>query len=358
MMPETTFIAAVCEHCDWRYRVPAGAALPVCPHCRQAELTPMTGDAASLATAVEAAVPFGASDADLSRGLHRFAGGFLFRPRDLTTENLHSRIQRLYLPRWLVDCDVEAGWRAEAGFDYQVVSHQDQFDESTKQWQSQQIRERRVRWEPRAGRLTRRYENVDAPGMEEDAAVRQRLGDFDLALAVPAGERSLDDALVRLPNRAADDAWSDAVPALRQRAATECQQACRADHLREFDWTPQFSGQQWTQLLLPVFASYYADEEGAPHAVLIHGQTGKAYGRRQAAFRPARNLSLALGAFAVIALLASLMMVVGSSVGGGDLLLNLGLIGVLAAMAIGILAIVPVAYVWIFNRMQPPDPPL
>ena len=357
-MPETTFTAAVCESCDWRYRVPAGAVLPVCPHCRQAELTPVDSDATSLAAAIEASVPFSAPDADLSRGLQRFASGFLFRPHDLTAENLHSRMQRLYLPRWLVDCDVQAGWRAEAGFDYQVVSHQDQFDESSKQWQSQQIRERRVRWEPRAGRLARRYENVDAPAMEEDAAVRQRLGDFDLALAVPAGERSLDDALVRTPNRAADDAWSDAVPGLRQRAVEECREACRADHIREFDWTPQFSGQRWTQLLLPVFASYYADEEGAPHAVLIHGQTGKAYGRRQAAFRPARNWSLALGAVAVLVLLVSLLMVVGSSLTGADLLLSLGLIGVLAAMTTGILAILPVAYVWIFNRMQPPDPPI
>lgn len=357
-MPETAFTAAICEHCDWRYRVQAGAALPVCPHCRQAELTPVDSDVAGDPAAVEATVPFSAPDADLSRGLQRFAGGFLFRPRDLTAENLHSRMQRLYLPRWLVDCDVQAGWRAEAGFDYQVVSHQDQFDESSKQWQSQQIREGRVRWEPRAGRLTRRYDNVDAPAMEEDAAVRQRLGDFDLAQAVPAGERSLDGALIRMPNRASDDAWSDAVPGLRQLAAAECQQACRADHLREFDWTPQFSGQQWTQLLLPVFASYYADAEGAPHAVLIHGQTGKAYGRRQAAFRPARNLSLALGALAVLVLLASLLMVVGSALSSGDMLLSLGLIGVLAAMATGILAIVPVAYVWIFNKMQPPDPPL
>lgn len=357
-MPETAFTAAVCESCDWRYRVLASAVLPVCPRCLQATLTPLDSDSIGFAAAVELAAPFSAPDADLSRGLQRFAGGFLFKPRDLTAGNLLGRMQRLYLPRWLVDCDVQASWRADAGFNYQVVSHQDQFNESSKQWQSQQIREQRVRWEPRAGRLARRYENVDAPAMEEDAAVRQRLGEFDLALATPTGEQSLGGALVRMPNRSTSDAWSDAAPGLRQRAAAECQQACRADHLREFDWSPEFGAQNWTQLLLPVFASYYEDEGKALHAVLIHGQTGKAYGRRQASFRPARNLSLALGAVAVMALLASLLMVLVSSLSGADLLLSLGLIGVLAAMVIGILAILPVAYVWIFNRIQPPDPPL
>ena len=357
-MTETATTTAVCEHCDWRYRLPSTGSLPICPHCLQTDLTPVDSDVTGMTGAVELVAPFSVSDADLSRGLQRFSSGFFFRPRDLTAENLHSRKQRLYLPRWLVDCDAEAGWRAEAGFDYQVVSHQDQFDESSKQWQSQQIREHRVRWEPRAGRLARHYENVDAPAMEEDAAVRQRLGDFDHTQAEAVDALSLDGALIRMPNRAASDAWNDAVPGLRLRAVEECRHACRADHLREFDWTPQFSGQHWTQLLLPVFTTYYADETGVLHAVLIHGQTGNAYGRRQAAFRPARNLSLVLGALAVLALFVSLLMVVLSSVGGSDPLRSLGLLGVLAAMVTGILAIVPIAYVWIFNRLQPPDPPI
>ncbi|MBM4460423.1 MAG: hypothetical protein FJ011_22125 [Chloroflexi bacterium] len=349
--------STLCEHCDWGFLVPAGEALPVCPHCQRAVLT-LTAQLAAGAAAPELAVPFSVTDVDLTANLQRFASGFLFAPPDLTAGNLRSRLQSLYLPRWLVDCDVQAEWRAEVGFNYQVVSHEDQYSDATRQWQSREVRETRVRWETRVGRLVRRYENVVAPAMEEDEAVRQRLGDFDLTPAAPVAGRLPESALIRTANRSTEDAWSDAAPAIRQRAAAECGAACRAHHIREFEWRPQFGNRQWTHLVLPVYASYYADADGVVYPVFIHGQTGKVYGRKQAAFRPARNLTLALGAAGLLILLASLLLVLleGFLVETGGALSGLGALGVLVAMALGIAAVLPVAYVWIFNRRQPPDP--
>ena len=331
--------------------------MPVCPHCRQRVLTPVDSSAAGQPVESELVATFDVADVDLGRGLQRFASGFLFKPADLSAGNLRSRLQRVYLPRWLVDCDVQADWRAEAGFNYQVVSHEDQFSDEARKWQSREVREMRVRWEPRVGRLARRYENVVAPATEEDEAVRQRLGDFNLTFAVPINGRLPDAALIRTANRSPDDAWTDAVPVLRQRAVAECRNACRANHIREFDWSPQYGTRHWTQLLLPVYASYYQDAEAVVHPVFVHGQTGRTFGRRQASFRPARNLSLGLGAAAVLVLLTSLFLIIAATFANADVLRGLGLMGVLASMGLGITAIVPVAYVWIFNRTQPPDPP-
>lgn len=347
----------VCEHCDWGFVVPPRATLPVCPHCRQTILTPVDQLAPGALAASELVASFSVADVDLGRGLQRFASGFAFVPNDLTAGNLRSRLVRVYVPRWLVDCDVQAEWRADAGFNYQVVSHEDNYSEAGKRWESREVRESRVRWEPRAGRLARSYENVVAPAIEEDDALRQRLGDFDLTFASPVDGEALNDALLRTANRTTEDAWTDAVPAIRQRAMAECRNACRANHIREFAWQPQFAGQHWTQLLLPLYATYYHDEQDTVHPVFVHGQTGKAYGRRQAAFRPARNLSLGLGAAAVMLLFASLLLVLLSSLTGADFMRGLGAMGVLAAMALGILAVLPVTYVWIFNKVQPPDPP-
>ena len=101
-------------------------------------------------------------------------------PATLRAATLQSRLQKLYLPRWLVDGDVQAEWQADAGFDYQVVSHQDRFDETKGDWQSEQLTETRVRWEPRLGRLQRHYDNVAAPAIEEDGALQKAIGDYDL----------------------------------------------------------------------------------------------------------------------------------------------------------------------------------
>ena len=305
----------------------------------------------------ELVTPFSVSDTDAAATLQRFARWRLFTPRDLRAATLQSRLQKLYLPRWLVDAEVQADWQAEAGFDYQVVSHQDRFDETKGRWQSEQLTETRVRWEPRLGRLRRRYDNVTAPAIEEDGALSKAIGDYDLQTAVPFDATNLTGALVRLPNRSVEDAWPDALPRFQALAADECRRASRADHMREFTWNPHFEQQQWTQLLLPVYTTFYQDDEGIEHPVLVHGQTGQVAGRRQASMRRARRLSIVLGLAAIALFAASMLLVMLSALGpvqdtpnGGAFWATLGTFGVWAAMGMGILAMAPVVYVWLFNR--------
>ena len=179
----TPLAAAICETCDWQYLAQAGQALPVCPACRWGNLV-ATASYPETPRQPELVAPFSLSDTDAAATLQRFARWHPFTPRDLRAATLQGRLQKLYLPRWLVDGEVHAEWQAEAGFDYQVVSHQDRFDETQGDWQSEQLTETRVRWEPRLGRLRRRYDNVAAPAIEEDGALSRVMGDFDLQTAV------------------------------------------------------------------------------------------------------------------------------------------------------------------------------
>ena len=352
----TPLAAAICETCDWQYLAPHGQALPVCPACRRSSLT-ATASYPETPRQPELITPFAVSDTDAAATLQRFARWRPFTPRDLRATTLQKRLQKLYLPRWLVDGDVQAEWQAEAGFNYQVVSHQDRFDETKGDWQSEQLTETRVRWEPRMGRLRRHYDNVTAPAIEEDGAVQKAIGDYDLQLAMSFDATALADALVRLPNRSVEDAWPDAQPRFQALAADECRVASRADHMREFTWNPHFEQQQWTQLLLPVYTTFYQDDAGIEHPILVHGQTGQVAGRRQASMRSARRLSIVLGLAAVAVFAVSMLLVILSALGsvqdtpsGGALWATLGVFGVWSAMGLGILAMAPVVYVWVFNR--------
>ena len=78
------------------------------------------------------------------------------------------------VPVWLVDGEVQAEWRAEAGYHYQVVSHQDRYEDRRGGWSSREVKETRTRWEPRLGRLKRAYQNLRAPALEEQAPGRLR----------------------------------------------------------------------------------------------------------------------------------------------------------------------------------------
>jgi hypothetical protein len=250
----------------------------------------------------------------------------------------------------LVDADVQATWQAEAGFDYQVVSHQDRYDDQRAGWVSQEVKEGRVRWEPRLGSLKRSYANVPAPALEEEPRLRRNLGDWILQKAQPYRREAAEGTIIRLPDRVPGDAWQEALPAIQASAGEECRQAAQADHQRCFRWSPQFPCQNWTLLLRPVYTTYYLDDEGIPQAVLIHGQTGKVSGQRRASGKRGQQaawiiLGVALGLF-----LVSLALSVISAV--FPPLLPLGGLGFLVALLVALGAVIPVFRVWQFNRSQ------
>lgn len=340
---------AVCPHCDWSYLLPEGDVLPRCPHCFRTDLAPL-GEVGALPyiRPPEMMLPTTLTREALERSVSTFADGIPLPPEDLNAEALRARLQALYLPLWLVDAEADALWQCEAGFDYEVISHQSRYSDAHGGWAEQEVQETRVRWEPRVGRLHRTYQNVAAPALEEDGALRERLGRFDLGTAQAYCPEVLDNALVRLPNRRPDDAWPDAEPAVRSAAAQECRESMAADHVREFRWTPSYPSRNWTLLLLPVYATFYLDDEGQPQPVLLHGQTGQATGVRRASMKRARKTALIIAAVAtLIFVLSVILALLGMAV---PPLVVMGGIGIASAMLVGLGALVPIVRVWQFNR--------
>src|SRR5687767_6543984 len=127
---------ALCEACDWRYLLPPGVLPLLCPHCLQAHLEALAEDPQLPNFTPEQVVPFKITPETLQQNMALFARSFWFAPADLEMERLKTRLQRLYLPMWLVDSQVQALWQAEVGFDYETISHRDQFDENSSGWHS------------------------------------------------------------------------------------------------------------------------------------------------------------------------------------------------------------------------------
>jgi len=295
----------------------------------------------------EFVMPFTVTKTTADKHIEAFASDIPSAPRDLNPETLRSRVQQLYLPMWLVDSDVAATWEAEVGFDYDVVSHQERYRDGSG-WATQQVQETRIRWEPRVGQLKRRYDNVVAPAMEQHAALEKALGAYALDNAQPYTANILTRALVCLPDRAPDAAWADAAPAFQVAAGEECRQAASANHIRQFRWSPTYSGQHWTLLLLPLYAAYYLDDENQPRPVLINGQSGRVYGVRRASMQQAQRTAMILVAIAAVLFLLSLAVGV-AGLAAPPLLLVAGFGGLLA-LCVGLGAIIPIVRAWRFNR--------
>ena len=246
---------------------------------------------------------------------------------------------------WLVDSQVQATWQAEVGFNYEAVSHRDSFDEKGGGWQSQQFTETRIRWEPRVGKLTRTYHNITAPALEEHFALRDKLGRYDLEVGQGYQPEFMDQALVRLPNRSPEDAWPDAVPALKAMASEECCRAAGADHMRQFRWTEAYPDQNWTLFLLPMYVTYYFDDDENPQPVLIHGQTGQLSGYKRPSMKQARRSALIIVAVAVVIFGLSLIIGLASLVVRS--LFPVAGVGVGIALVVGMSALTPMVIVWL-----------
>lgn len=345
-----------CHRCDWAFVTITAAAGPDarCPHCAAAILQPLHTQVEHLPSThpPELVAAPTLAPAGLERALRGFIRSIPLAPSDLTLARLRQRAQLCYLPRWLVDASVAATWQAEAGFDYEIVSHEEHFDGERNHWRSQEVTETRVRWEPRLGKLQRRYENVPVPALEEEALIRRQLGDFAAAQAAAYRPESLENAVVALPNRSPEDAWEEARPLFGQRARRDCKQAAGADHMRSFRWTPQFTAPQWTQLLLPVYATHYQDDDGRYRPILIHGQTGRVQGVRRASGARARRIALLLGLAAALLLLLSLAALLGGQFLDAPAAASLGVAALLLGLLAAAMAVTPLLVVALFNRAQ------
>lgn len=346
----TQLEAAVCENCDWSYLLPPNSPPQRCPHCFAATLTAVE-DAFSELPYIhppELVIKPQVSSEKVAQQVVKFAKGIPFHPKDLTPENLNARVRKAYLPLWLVDGTVQAEWQAEVGYDYQVVSHRERYNQNDNRWKTQEVKESRIRWEPRVGRLNRTYHNQTAAALEDEAEMQQRLGDYRLHTAEPYQPALISQSFIRLPNRPPDDAWSDAVPSFFQAAKGETHKAAEANHMRDYRWKPQFHNLNWSQLLRSYYATYYLDDAGRPQPVFINGQTGHISGSRRASMRTARRLTLIILAVAVFfflagaaAALAGFFWDPGLSIGGLILIFSL---------VIAFLALVPIFIAWNFNR--------
>lgn len=317
-----------------------------CPLCRMAELAPQP---ARLRPAEpEKMMPFKINRNQLQPIYREFVSGLWIKPDDLTAENLASRAHPVFWPLWLVDSDVAGRWQMEAGFDYQVESTKEIFVNG--RWESQKQIETRIRWEPRLGQLNTHVDNVSAPALEEHQNRLSMTGNYPLKQAVDFKPDLLEDAILEVPDLPPEDAWPMAKPQVEKILNQLCQDACGAQHQRNFAVKALYNNLNWTELLLPLYATYYLDDEGEPQIIIINGVTGAIQGpliaSRKKGLRIAGILAGAAGIMFLLALLSLLLaMVIPEIKWIGALLILLGL-------GTGFSAIVPAMWPGQWNRKQ------
>jgi hypothetical protein len=335
-----------CPHCKRTFLVKSTQLIMLCPLCHSAKLVKQPlrmrpGEP-------EKMIPFRIMTSDLSKIYQRVVESVWIKPDDFKAENLQARSVPIFWPLWLVDSDIEGHWQMEAGFDYQVESYQEVY--MGGDWNSRKKVEGRVRWEPRLGRIRSHVDNVSVAALEEHANRMQMTSEYELNTARPFDAGLLGDALLEAPDLPPEDAWPLARPGVKKAAGRVCTQAASAQYTRNFSLSATYNNLNWTQFLLPMYATYYTDDEGRPQTLVVNGVTGAVRGPRLASRkRGARiggTLGIVAGGLLLLALLGFLL---------AALLPAAALIGallILVSIGLGIGAIVTAVWPGQWNRKQ------
>ncbi len=244
--------------------------------------------------------------------LDKFVNEVKIRCDDFSTQQLSSRMKLFYFPMWLVDATVNGQWDARAGFPQQVKSSIERFNNGT--WQSQDVIEKKLRWEKRIGEISRRYENIAVLAnstFQKILTYRTNNHNYDLNQSIPYSPSILSKNPIAVPNIEPEIAWQSAQPIFEKLAHNDVVTACDADQIQDYHINPTFEDFNWTQVLLPVLSTYYLDDEGQYQVIMINGQTGEIKGKRIASQRKGflyasiafaialATFLLGLGAFAI-----------------------------------------------------------
>jgi hypothetical protein len=337
---------AGCPACKTAYLVEAARLGKLCPNCGRDKLKAQP--ARMRPEAPELLIPFRKSLSDLLPTLQDFVKPIWLHSDDLTAETLARRAVPIYWPEWLVDADVAGNWKAEMGFDYQVKSSQENFVGNN--WQTRDVLETRIRWEPRLGEIQRHYDNIAVHAIENHNSLTALIGDCRASEARPYEPSQVKQAMLRIPDRDPEDIWHVATDQLDHAAAAECSQAAQAQHVRQVVIHAEYANAHWTQLLHPLYATVYTTDDGAPQILYINGQTGQVGGTLLASQKKGW---LWAGISLVAALLAFILGLVCAAIGTvvPPLICLSGLLLVFAVGAL-IFGICAAAWPWQWNRQQ------
>jgi hypothetical protein len=335
-----------CPHCGQSFLIQAEISGKLCPNCGCAKLSPQP--ARLRPEPPEMLIPFQIQPANLASIYANFTKGIWLHSDDFAPAALIGHTTAVYWPMWLLDSDVSGDWQSEAGFDYQIETSHDIFTSGS--WQSRKVVENRTRWEPRAGQVKRHYDNIALQATSDYQKLLDLMGNYQLRSAVPYNPTCFKGADIRIPDIQPENVWPIAKSCIDKVVSDDCRKAAGAQYFRNFVLHAAYGSYNWTQLLFPVFITFYTDDAGSPQMIFVNGQTGKIGGPRLASQKKGWK---AAGLFAAVAvaLFISAMICLGLAVFLPPLSV-LAVVLIVFAFGAGIAAVFPAVWPWQWNRQQ------
>jgi predicted RNA-binding Zn-ribbon protein involved in translation (DUF1610 family) len=222
----------------------------------------------------QSVLPFKITQNQIRDSLRRWYASKWFAPGALKRRALVDQVKGLYIPYWTFDAKVFCRWTAEAGHYYYAG---EEFRDNQGRTQVRQIR--KVRWEPAAGELSHFFDDEPIPGTRGvDLALLRDVEPFPTSELVPYDTAYLSGYTVEHYQVVLVEAAERSRRAMDDKLRILCGQQVPGDTCRNLEIHPEYSGQTFKHILVPIWLLTYT--YGAKtYQVIANGYTGVIAGR-------------------------------------------------------------------------------
>jgi len=222
----------------------------------------------------QSVLPFKVSQTDVRENIRRWYASKWFAPNALKRRALVDQLKSLYVPYWTFDAQVHCRWTAEAGHYYYVT---EQYRDNQGRTQTRQVR--KVRWVPAAGELDHVFDDEPVPGTQGVARdLLKQVEPFPTGELVPYDTGYLSGHVVEHYQVVLVDAAQQARESMNAQLMSLCGSQVPGDTYRNLQIDPDYSGQTFKHILVPVWLLTYTF--GAKRfQVVANGYTGVLAGR-------------------------------------------------------------------------------
>ena len=219
-------------------------------------------------------LPFKVDASRVRDDIRRWWRSKWFAPGSLSTRALVDTLRSLYIPYWTFDARVHCPWNAEAGYYYYVsVPGRD------AQGRTVMRQERRVRWEPASGAIDHVFDDEPVPGTQGlPVDLLRGVEPFPTQEVVPYDTAFLSGHVVEHYRVVLVDAAQRSQEQMHAQLEQLCAAEVPGDTYRNLRIHPQYSGQTFKHVLVPVWLLSY-DYGKRAFQVIVNGYTGKMAGK-------------------------------------------------------------------------------
>ncbi|MGP3955482.1 hypothetical protein ACTWPT_05750 [Nonomuraea sp. 3N208] len=267
-------------------RTESDAISKACQFCGTALVADTANDTQ---IAPEAVLPFGLDRGGARHALGVWARTRWFAPNRLKKVTEAETMKSTYLPHWTFDAHTVSDYVGQRGKHYWV----------TKRHNGRSRRERRTRWYPASGRVTRAFDDVLVAATTQAPRERlDKLQPWPLKQAVPFDPGYVAGHHTLRYDTEPQTGMEQAKTVMAGVIHGDCRRDIGGDEQRVFSVDTDYSHVTFKLVLLPVWIGNYL-YGGKTYQVLINGVNGEVQGDR-----PYSAIKIALAVLAALALVA------------------------------------------------------